>query len=325
MRKISIVAIAMLVFIGIVISYGQNEKRTIHPIYIIPDSSMDISQYEQRTIHPIYITSESDFNSEVKMIQPIYSGTTIKVSIDATEQIAFPSYVSLVLSEYKVDNGIHYGYGNGVLIDKENKLFIANAHVIREADSIRVGVNRQWYLAQTREEWINWEADLAIIQVDIDSNFLPEPVCLEEDIPARGTPFTLAGHMIETDFFGQRRVAQYVLKGVIIDSHAEWGIFSKDKFEVASLLYVQERGYFIFKEDLNYLYESYIGFSLDENQDFPSDPRGLSGSLTDTGCLSGIVTGLANNMEGGLSSPVNEIRLLWEKAKKDIEAEKTNN
>ncbi|MDA2921858.1 serine protease [Patescibacteria group bacterium AH-259-L07] len=330
MRKISIVAIAMLLFISIVISYGQDENRTIHPIYIISDSSLDIPQYEQRTIHPIYITSDSDFNNQGKVIRPVYTSTIIQADVDTTEQIAFPSYVSLVRKEYTADDGnIYYGYGNGTLVDKKDKLFITNAHIISNADSIRVGISRQWHLAQTREEWINWDADLAIIQVDIDSDFLPEPPCLAEEIPEIGTPFIIAGNRIETTFWGQRVVAQYIFKGKVKYPYAPWGIFGYDRFEVASLMRAQERGFIIPKEYQAYLYEAYIRFSLDTNQNFLSDPRGLSGGamlpLTENDCLYGIVTGLADNMvEGGDSSPVDEIRLLWEKAKKDIESEQAN-
>lgn len=309
MRKISIAAIAMLLYIGIVMSYGQDENGTIYPIYIISDSG---------------------FNNQGKVIQSVYTSAIIQASIDTTEQLAFPSYVSLVLQEYKADSGeMRYRYGNSVFIDKENKLFITNAHVIRGADSIRVGISFQWYWAQIREEWINWEADLAIIRVDIDVDSLPEPACLEKKIPARGTPVMLTGYKVKTDLQGEIMLVRYALKGVVNDPYAEWGVYAHDKFEVSAVLLLQEKGYFIPEEMQYYLYKDYIHSFFDPGQAAPVDPHGLSGSalivLTEDNCIGGISTGVdAPMIVHALNSPVNEIKLLWEKAKKYLESEKTN-
>ncbi|MCH8820072.1 MAG: 16S rRNA (cytosine(1402)-N(4))-methyltransferase RsmH, partial [Acidobacteria bacterium] len=70
------------------------------------------------------------------------------------------------------DTSQYISLGNSFLIDSENRLFVTMAHQFDWPGEMttKIWISNKWYLVKVKEKWINWDADIAIVQLITDKN-----------------------------------------------------------------------------------------------------------------------------------------------------------
>ena len=220
-----------------------------------------------------------------------------------------PGHLSPVIATL----GIGTAQANAILLDKEYGLFAVNAHFILEGlfyqliglILIKNDLKKRWYPLETRPEWINHIADVAIVRINTDCvPELPDPVILSDITPT--DTLTLAsttGYLFKkNEASGKLATHLCWLKNLhIVDINYESGRWSPIRAKTA-------------------WYQHYIlAKSRNENSFIP----GLSGSplKTNDNRVLGILSATNNDQTKGLFTPSFEINLLLEKARNDLKSE----
>jgi len=235
-----------------------------------------------------------------------------------------PSYVFPIMM---VDSDVKNfkGGANAILVDKNLKLLVINAHVVnalKDEELFTVKISDQWYGVKVKEEWINWDADLAIVELYHDNSVievstLPAAAPLAK-LPDIGQKLFLRGHLIPNQ--GESVFDPYLIEGTVKD------ISGLEKYEPGyerlqgSLMMVMiawGKSY-VPKELLRILYRNYIVF--EDNYFDKIVIVGMSGSpaITEKGEVAGILSSGNENSHLSYIIPSFEIRNLLEKVREQI-------
>ena len=237
-----------------------------------------------------------------------------------------PSYVfPIMIVDSDVKN--FKGGANAVLVDKNLKLLVINAHVVnalKGEDLFTVKISDQWYGVKIREEWINWDADLAIVELyhddyAIEASTLPAAAPLAK-LPGVGQKLFLRGHLLTIHREGV--FDPYLIEGIVRD------ISGLEKYEpgyerlqgsLLMIMMVWGKNY-VPKELLRILYGNYIVF--EDNYFDKIVIVGMSGSpaITEKGEVAGILSSGNGDNHLAYIIPSFEIRNLLDKVREQIKA-----
>lgn len=247
-----------------------------------------------------------------------------------------PSYV-MPIGIREILNAEHKSWnwwqGNTFLIDKDYGLFVTNAHIAGDEGVIKgeeracgIKILGKWYKGEVHKEWVNWEADLAIVRINPTKvKKFPKAASLV-DPPSIGSSVTIKGYQGNAT---DNEEYPYRIKCSIanIDAHCD---DISDKllphlmFQRSALQALREEGENVPKEDLKFIYPYYI--ILTEAKNRPKFERGISGSpvISKNGNVVGIISwgGFSGGYFLAFAQPAAEIKTLLEKVKKDIDSRK---
>lgn len=227
---------------------------------------------------------------------------------ETSVSVEIPSYVVPI-----VIRGENYkGLANAFLIDREERLFVTNAHVIAAGQDPMIKLDNTWYSVEANSDWINWHADLAILRLwdkniysDAYSGELPDAALLGKTFSI-GTPVAAAAYIID---YNERKLKLHAMKVRIrsLDS-AVWG-------GILEYLMTLKINGSIPKEDLSKFYQHYI--EVERDGELEKFCEGMSGGplYTDDGKVVGIMAAANNSGNLALCVPASEIKALLEKVK----------
>jgi len=216
------------------------------------------------------------------------------------------------------ETGWIVGFANAVLVDDVEGFFVTNAHVIATGETFLLILGSQVYeQVETEEEWINWEADLALVKIDVAqvTSPLPKPPSFVEP-PSVGSSVTVSGYVVDPAQMHKLPTSYYSVAARIESIQSWWGITLGAAVDVLVVSRQFEARMKVPKEDWHLLYTNYIELKRlrygGENDGFR---EGLSGSpvLTEDGNVIGILSGA--NEGAGVAVPAKEIKALLEKVK----------
>lgn len=144
-------------------------------------------------------------------------------------QVDIPSYVLLTL--VTLDSGRTVSQANSILIDVNDGLLITNAHIIEYGQINYIGVRifNKWQFARIRSEWINWQADLAIIQLNLNLiDSLPPAAVLMSDTLSLGDPAVFKGYLESETADGKLFFRPVLINTLIRKKDARYGEISSE-------------------------------------------------------------------------------------------------
>lgn len=180
-------------------------------------------------------------------------------------------------------------HANAILLDPQRNLFAVNAHLIAAGKEFMIGFPYEQYRAMTKSSWINWTADIGLVQLADTPPFAwPAPELLAA-LPNVGAPLTLQGYLPQfIDPYGKVTYAPYSLEGTVvgIGSRVDLAPWEKEQF-----LHTTP------KETHFWLYRTYLIFEANPGQEEkPTLQFGMSGSEARTadGKTAGILAYIAH-------------------------------
>ncbi|MCH7759598.1 hypothetical protein IID20_04555 [Patescibacteria group bacterium] len=144
-------------------------------------------------------------------------------------QVDIPSYVLLTL--VTLDSGRTVSQANSILIDVNDGLLITNAHIIKYGQINYIGVRifNKWQFTRIRSEWINWSADLAIIQLNLNEiDSLPPAAVLMSDTLSLGDPAVFKGYLEFETADGKLFFRPVLINTLIRKKDARYGEISSE-------------------------------------------------------------------------------------------------
>lgn len=131
-----------------------------------------------------------------------------------------PGYVAKVRVQQKDFNGVVVA--NAILINREHNLLLTNAHVVENASSFEVEIGDNVFSAHTNREWVDLEADLALLRLSDNFGFtLPRTAILHKQESLLGKEVMLGGYFYPTETSYLH--ASYTIHGVVVEENAAWG------------------------------------------------------------------------------------------------------
>lgn len=200
---------------------------------------------------------------------------------------------------------------NSIMLDWDEGYLVSNAHITVVGPKYRIKIFDEWFIAETKEEWINWDADIAIFQSfgRYADKYLPEAKLLEKsEYPAAGSRVTVLSYMTRGfDVNGQLILEIRNMQAGLLLTEISYAIDRLSTMEVVRLRLAQLEKEEILKEDQRKLYEDYLLlYTKDEIA------RGQSGSPA---VFEGGVIGILSSSTGHktLTIPSYEIKALLNK------------
>lgn len=169
-----------------------------------------------------------------------------------------PEYIVPIVIVEKDDPTMAMALANAIVVDWKNGFLISNAHVVQRGfendGKFKVRIFDDWYGVETKEEWINWQADLAILKMDT-KRF--KGAVKEAELAHHFSVFNEAEisayiHDKDGDNFTRSRVVRTKLMGF----PSEYGVTISSKVEVLRLLVAMKiDGYKPKKGEIRMLYD----------------------------------------------------------------------
>ncbi|MCH7759599.1 hypothetical protein IID20_04560 [Patescibacteria group bacterium] len=231
--------------------------------------------------------------------------------VTISDSQALPPYIMPIYTT--TDTSQYISLGNAFLIDLENRLFATMAHQFDWPGEMttKIWIFNKWYLIKVKEKWINWDADIAIVQLITDRNIkLPRAGYLKNGLLEKESVINVKGYQHDgKSTFKKLGLDPHSLKGLVLNPSAYWS----NPVEMAKIKIRQLKGETISKGDRSYLYMNYIYFSFETEQESYAS---LSGSpvLQDEY----IVAMLSAAGDNGLAIPAFEISNLLEKVRDEL-------
>lgn len=196
------------------------------------------------------------------------------------------------------------GYANAVLIDRDKGIFVTNAHVVNAYNKhrtnriyIRLPLSEKFVQAESRPEWLNWDADLAYIRVRDDLSAYPQAILRHikgngcEDVWIKG--YFKAEDPLLTE------------KGHVASWRSGIGVTLT---MLQELLAAQERWLFLEKAERSLLYTDYIHVWMQEGSSLKPSMSG-SPLLDKEGRVMGIIS--RGGRHSALCIPASDIDFNW--------------
>lgn len=223
----------------------------------------------------------------------------------------FPQFVAIVTTRDKNDKLI--GFANATVVDNQNGFLVTSAHVLKNAEIVDVKLPSGWYRAEWREEWINWQADIALIKTP---EKLPQEGQLAKKLPPIGSLIKINGYLlkiVESDGAKIYKFNWQAVSGSLNKLKADFCITIKNcEFALKITVFFLENGY-LPKEFAHFLYDNYIHVTQVGSAAWLQSGLSGSPSLDDKNQIVGIVSN--GNEYHALIVPAEEIEKLLKKAK----------
>lgn len=249
-----------------------------------------------------------------------------------TKSVLVPDYIAPVIvhavgNNKPADNQDYLG--NSFLVNKEKGLFVTNAHVVKELFIKESGVeflpylgvrNKDWRIAYTRKEWVDWETDLAMIALPSqDIPGLSSAAVLSDLIYKNGDSVSFSGYVgkkIQNNDSGSGRFdgfTPYWISCDIADLRSDWGISIPSMLDLSTIVRRSQLGFDIAPEDRAKFYSNYL--VIDKKMFEPNFTRGMSGSpiVDEESRVIGIASVALTTFDRMLAVPSSEIKSFLKK------------
>lgn len=209
---------------------------------------------------------------------------------------------------------------NAVVIDNVNGFLVTNAHFVEGASGVDVRLPAGWIKAEFKEEWIDWDADLALLKIK-DSPYWASLISIKEAelttvIPDVHSSVQIRGYLPEYRKLPNTwKFNKIWTNGVLKKQQSSWCINIPSCQYVLTVLNIQLASGTLPKELQRYLYEAYILVSQKGHSSMAIVEPGLSGSpvLNSDNLVAGFVSG--GSKYYALAIPARKIKNLLQKAK----------
>jgi hypothetical protein len=136
------------------------------------------------------------------------------------------------------ETGADVGLATAVLVDSQEGLFATNAHVIAAGEKFEIRLGSEWHLVESQEQWVDWNADLAIVQLTNGPRPLPRAVTFGE-IPIVGSSTFTRGYTVDKGRVKEGRdsfIVSRSVKGSIVELESGWNISIESKITLIELV-----------------------------------------------------------------------------------------